>query len=765
MALTLSAGLLLLAGPAAGQTPDAACAADSLYLISPENLDLDLQRQGPLGIVVSWPTLDIAQATCFSLSGTDTLGFTVTATGGFGDQVDRLLSFTTVDSGSVGGAQGIPLVFTWQNEGPGTNGNLAGILNLANNGGIWHYRRAEDRWVQDNGGLPMSWRQVNVVALDRGAGGAMAAALTKGETLDTDLVGLFLNDTGTWTQVAPDVFGGSNLITHIRMSAEDSRHFLVGTARNGLYVTRDGGQTFTQWTTQFDPDFADMPSQFNVGALDWIGDRIFVFLANFGLFASEDGGLSFTRLPVMALGDLDAANPVPVLPIVNGIAVDPGNSQRILAALSFHGTYESNDGGVTWHDLYGDLVVPVEGSTGAWVNTALSVAVDPVHPDRILMAVKQKGLYLSPDGGQTWDLVGAEVQPENLAGLTRMVLVADRSSQGTVFAQEDGHGILRSDNFGQTWSMFTPQPVLNTGVVLVSAHDGGGDLTFGTYGGGVYVPGTPLRLGETYSSGTSDFLRSLDLGLEMAFGSGPVERGDAFRLVGQTFQGWAVWRAPSHDPGNMILLGLYDRINPEDCIEGYCGDASFEIVPQCFAAKRAACFNFDTPDTVRFFDGEVYNGFSYYYAVSSFDYGNTALVTPQNNSNQMLFSPRWEDDPNSPFGGPGNRKFVQVNLAATPDTGGEEIYVFPNPLRPGAGIPGGEGRTVVFTNLPVGATVRIFTTAGDGVIDLGPEQLRGGQIYWETENSEHEPIAPGVYLYKVEMTSREDYWGRLVVIR
>jgi len=215
----------------------------------------------------------------------------------------------------------------------------------------------------------------------------------------------------------------------------------------------------------------------------------------------------------------------------------------------------------------------------------------------------------------------------------------------------------------------------------------------------------------------------------------------------------------------MTLVGLYDRVNPEDCIVGYCGNESYEVVPRCFAAKRAACFDFSTPDTIRFFDDEIYNGFGYNYAVSSFDYGNTAINTPENNSSSLLFSPRWLGDATSPFPGPGNRDFIIINEPEAAPTGGDEIYAYPNPVRRGAGFPGEEGERVAFTNLPEGSRVRLFTTAGDDVNDLGPENQVGGQIYWATDNHDGEPVAPGVYLYKVDMPQRESYWGRVVVIR
>jgi len=222
----------------------------------------------------------------------------------------------------------------------------------------------------------------------------------------------------------------------------------------------------------------------------------------------------------------------------------------------------------------------------------------------------------------------------------------------------------------------------------------------------------------------------------------------------------------------MTLLGLFDRVNPEDCLEGYCGNLNIEPVPNCFAAKRAACFNLENPDTIRFFDEEVYNGFIYNYSVTSFDYGNTARVTPENNSNEMIFSPRFagdliENGGISPFPGPGNQTPIQINEPVTFDEDGrsQEIYVFPNPLRTGAGFPRGEGGLVTFRNIPEGSKILIFTTAGDRVIDIGPDTILGGNIHWDAHNSSGEPITSGVYLYLVEIPEMDDYWGRLVVIR
>ncbi len=764
-ALMVCAAILVLAAPVIAQTPNPACAADSLYLISPPVLNLNLQVEYPRGMEISWSNLDLTQATCYSLTDTLGLGFHVEVSGGFGDKVDRVFQFSTLSEGTIGAAQPDPLVFTWHHQGPSTFGSFEGLLNLANNGGIWRYRAAENQWEQVNKGLPMYWKQVNVVALAEGPDGVLIAGMTKGQSLAADPAGLFVYHGDTWAQMAPDLFDDQVLITKIVVSPTDSDHFLVGTRRSGLFVTRDGGFTFANWTTELDPGIDPQPTQFYVRALDWLGDKIFMYVDNFGVFSSSDGGNSFSRLDLTVPSDLDSSEPTPILPVVNAFSSAPGTSNRIFASLQFHGVYESEDSGSTWHDLYGDLIVPDPEVSGVWVNSAIAALADPSDEGVILMAISQKGIFRTSDGGETWAEVADNVQPESRANLTRTTMLTMVGFPGLIYVVEDGFGILKSNDFGVTWESFPNPPVLDSGYLLLDSSSGGGDLVFGSYNGGIYESGTALALANTYSAGTSVELRDLDLGLQVSFTAGSVEPGDHFGLTCQTFQGWAVWRAPGSDRMHPTLVGLYDRVNPESCLEGYCGDPNVQIIPQCFAAKRAACFDATDLDTLRFFDAEVFNGFDYYYSVSTFDYGNTALTTAENNTNEMLFSPRWPGDSLSIFNGAGNQSYVQVNLGAAPDVGGDEIYVFPNPLRPGAGIPGEEGRTVVFKNLPEGALVRIFTTAGDDVMVLGTENLRGGQMYWTTENRERESVAPGVYLYKVEMPHREDFWGRLVVIR
>lgn len=747
---------------AVAQTPPAACGADSLYLISPSVVTTKLAGSGRSGLELSWPDLDRAQATCVSITDTAGLGFGVVASGSFGDRVDRQLLFTTAAAGTVGGTYQPNLFVNWISEGSSSYGRLAGVVNLSNNGGIWNWDAGTATWSQTNVGIPRTWRQVNTTALAKGTGGFRLAGFTRGSEFSADPAGLYRYVDGGWQRLAADIFNSANLITTINISPASNDRFAVGTDTRGLWVTADGGQTFTQWTGNLDPG-ATARSNYRVTAAEWTTTRLVAALAQFGVFVSTDGGASFATSPFLVPSTLDPGVHTMDVPLVYDLSADPANPNRLVAALFSHGCYETTDGGQSWHDLYGDLNVPGPVA-GLWIKTGQNVAILP-GTGTLLMGVVQDGLYRSTDGGETWTKVALEagLQPESVQ-LKKFSIVSLPGVPGAVAVYEDDHGLLRSDDDGVSWYRAAAQTPLKRGAVLL-AGDSTGGLILGSWGGGVYAPGVPLLLSDTYTSDTTTALRSLALGLSVAFNEGTTQLRDVFRLKAQTFQGWAVWRSLASEPDHMIMIGLYDRVNPEDCIRGFCGDESYEIIPRCFASKRAACFDLATQDTVRFFDDQVYNGFDYYYAISSFDYGNTALSTPENNRAELLFSPRWLGDAGSVFAGPGNRTFVNINASAAPAPNGDEIYAFPNPVRAGAGFPGAEGDRVAFTNLPPGSRIHLYTVAGDDVNDLGPELQRGGQIYWETDNRDGEDVAPGVYLYKVEMPQRQPYWGRVVIIR
>jgi len=339
----------------------------------------------------------------------------------------------------------------------------------------------------------------------------------------------------------------------------------------------------------------------------------------------------------------------------------------------------------------------------------------------------------------------------------------------------DGFGLLVTADAGQTWTEVADQPANRLGRRLVSTAAG---LQRPTTGGGVYIPGTPISITLSQTNAKTDpEYRGLEFGVSIAFGPGDVTLLDedddgipeprVFRMVCQVYQGWIVWKSERDDPDNMTMAGRFDKNNPESCIDGFCGDDSFVQLPNCFSERRAACFVFNDDGTVTFFDGNVYNGFTYFYSITPFDYGDVSMVTdPISLASPMIFPARFPDDPLSDDGD-GNRQSFQVNSDAEPALDGEEIYVYPNPLRADAGIAGSEGEEVIWTNLPPDSQIEIYTLAGDYITRL-PEDghpQEGGNIFWITRNPNNDLLSSGIYIWKVIMPERGDFWGKLVIVR
>ena len=61
----------------------------------------------------------------------------------------------------------------------------------------------------------------------------------------------------------------------------------------------------------------------------------------------------------------------------------------------------------------------------------------------------------------------------------------------------------------------------------------------------------------------------------------------------------------------------------------------------------------------------------------------------------------------------------------------------------GRGLPRDEGFSVVFTNIPEGSRILVFTTAGDRVVELPSDGLAGRNMFWDTHNENGEELAAG----------------------
>ncbi len=178
-----------------------------------------------------------------------------------------------------------------------------------------------------------------------------------------------------------------------------------------------------------------------------MGGRVFVgaapVAAVIGDASGQLGGLYRRRTEGSAGWDTLTVG-LPPRPAVRAVKVHPHDPEVVLAGTQ-DGPYRSTDGGDTWTRTdFPDAGLPV------W-----SLAVDPTDADRWYCGTGPSRVYRSDDGGRSWRLLPAAVQPERLEmGFpTRLIdLVVDPLDPARVYAGVEVGGVMCSCDGGETWT-------------------------------------------------------------------------------------------------------------------------------------------------------------------------------------------------------------------------------------------------------------------------------------------------------------------------
>ena len=168
------------------------------------------------------------------------------------------------------------------------------------------------------------------------------------------------------------------------------------------------------------------------------------------------------------------------------------NAGEALLAGTTDGIYRSEDAGQTWW----------ESSTGLEQRHLRSLAYHPDDPDLAFAGTEPAAIFISEDGGRTWQERPeiAQLREEHgwylpyspAAGCIRGF--AFRGSRGYAAAEQGG--LLRSDNSGQSWQLAggstgkpggTPaQRFIHSDVHSVAIHPSSVDQIWAPTGGGLY---------------------------------------------------------------------------------------------------------------------------------------------------------------------------------------------------------------------------------------------------------------------------------------
>lgn len=258
--------------------------------------------------------------------------------------------------------------------------------------------------------------------------------------------------------------GMSGRIAALDILPSDPTRIWVGAATGGVWRSDNGG-------ISFEPVFDDQ-RMLGVGAIAidpsapdvvWVGagegnPRNSAGVGN-GLYVTRDGGDTWARV---GLEDSER---------IHRIIVHPTRSEIVWVGVlgpawsdgQERGVYKTTDGGQTWR-----RVLYVDERTGA-----SDLVIDPSNPMKLYAGMWSfrrqpwtftsggpgSGLYVSHDGGETWDRA---TEPDGMpAGeLGRIGLAVAASQPRTVYALVEARrsALLRSDDAGATWQTVNDDP-------------------------------------------------------------------------------------------------------------------------------------------------------------------------------------------------------------------------------------------------------------------------------------------------------------------
>ena len=202
----------------------------------------------------------------------------------------------------------------------------------------------------------------------------------------------------------------------------------VGTIGEGLWRSRDGGETFVR---AMDGMFVEC----HVRALavhPREPGRLYLGCEQ-GLFRSEDGAGNWARVD----------SPLNGLQVWSLLLL-PHDPAVILAGTCPARLFRSADGGRTWSEPAAGMRQDCPRIMHTRVTT---LCADPTAPGTVWAGVEIDGLYRSRDAGQSWEQVGSGLSSQDIHG---MAIVPGNGGSKTLLASTNNDLNLSRDD-GKTW--------------------------------------------------------------------------------------------------------------------------------------------------------------------------------------------------------------------------------------------------------------------------------------------------------------------------
>ena len=285
-------------------------------------------------------------------------------------------------------------------------------------------------------------------------------------------------------------YAGIGRVATIAFHPTNDNIFWVGTPAGGLWVTNDGGNSWTVLTDNNDVlgvSAIVVPSDYATSNTLYIGtgDRDASDNYSVGVLKSTDGGATWNST---GLTFQPSDNE-----LVNSMLIDPNDNNKIFAAATT-GLYKTIDAGTTWNLLVNTEFIDIEfkpGNAGimygttrngqfykstnggdAWSNTfnsgagnRMEIAVSANNANRVYIIAANsqnglKGIYRSDDSGDNftlvfdsknllgWEASGGDTKGQ---GWYDLALAVDPANADIIYS--GGVNTWRSTDGGNNWSI------------------------------------------------------------------------------------------------------------------------------------------------------------------------------------------------------------------------------------------------------------------------------------------------------------------------
>lgn len=204
----------------------------------------------------------------------------------------------------------------------------------------------------------------------------------------------------------------------IALSPQDSNFIYLGTIENGLYASFDGGEKWSSVLTN--------KGRIESIAFDPLAPAIAYISQGSKIFKTSNKGENWEEVY------LEAGQQV-----INYLAVDPKDTNKIYAGLKDGRLLKSLDYGKTWQVV------------NDFENEIRQVLINKNNPSIIYVGTTDEGFYRSSDQGLTWqDLTKEEGK---FSGIRNFIIGVFDSTKPDALIIATRYGLLKTDDGGKTW--------------------------------------------------------------------------------------------------------------------------------------------------------------------------------------------------------------------------------------------------------------------------------------------------------------------------